>query len=305
MFQGVKNFVKRFRSAEEPIKNIEKAVVPIIQSSGNVTINNHGSSSNNNNYINIKMTAGDKTSNDLQIIKEVKNQKEVLPNDQQILQLIWKYLSHEDKLNCTIVCKRFNQIVSEMDCFSLNVFFKTMFRWIPELSRNYKTVTFTRYSCESLGPVMRQMLQQLSCTLTHLKFIDCELDLMTLNEFLQEFPLLESLDLQMTLKMDKMVEITFENVKKPFQLNDLKIDINNDKLNELLVFFDSAKNIKQLSLFNAILNINELRDYLKKHQTLTSLSFTKCIFWYVLGLEIKKYKFVCNFIVIFKFRFIR
>lgn len=67
---------------------------------------------------------------------------EAFPNDHKIMKFIWKYLPTEEKLNCTVVCKRFNQIISEMDCFRLVVYSPYI---IPKLSRQYKTVIFQCY----------------------------------------------------------------------------------------------------------------------------------------------------------------
>ena len=58
------------------------------------------------------------------------------------------------------------------------------------------------------------MLRQLSHTLIHLKLYNCEFNLMTLCDILCEFPLLESLELNMKLIIDTTIELTKEVLPK-------------------------------------------------------------------------------------------
>lgn len=195
-----------------------------------------------------------------------------------IIKLIWKYLSKEDKLNCTMVCKRFNHIVSNMDCFRLVVCFPSKLHFIPQLSRHYKTVIFQHHQCNELKPLMHQMLKNLGQSVIELTFYDCEFSLMTLSEFVREFPLLKSLEVNVNLTMKKVVELSMEDKPKLLQLKDLKIKVNTDKLSEAFEMFGLSSKIESLSLHDAVLSNEEFNDQLRKYKTsLQKLTLTRCI----------------------------
>ena len=267
--------------------NVAKSVFTSIASSFNSIFNYWGISMNNNTHVinnlyftrepkNIKKN--DSSTVDQKIVDQSALFTEVFPNDEKIIKLIWNYLNIDDKFNCTMVCKRFNNIVSEMECFRLIVNLPSMVRVIPRLSRSYKTVIFQSYQCTDLKPLMRQMLKHLSHSVIDLRFYDCKFNLMTLCEFLRELPLLESLVLDMTLTFKKDVEISVEDIPKFLNLRDFKIKVNADKLDETLVITGCALNIESLSLYEAIFDINVFNDYLIQYKnSLKSLSLTKCI----------------------------
>lgn len=167
--------------SEETVKstllNFVKSLLSSIKSRFNITNSSFGYSKENTTNVHYI----------LPMIKDEKNSKEVIviANDQKIIENIWKYLNREDKINCTMVCKRFNKIVSDMNCFHLVVRLPTRFRIIPRLSRQYETVTFQRYKCNKLQPLMHQMLKHLGQTVTELSFYDCVFNLTTFYEFLR------------------------------------------------------------------------------------------------------------------------
>ncbi|CAO1398299.1 unnamed protein product [Diamesa tonsa] len=264
-----------------------KSLVSCVKSSCNTNLCYSGNSMNNTNNINYTLNFTSQSNNDKQHdsstttirTAKIEDQKiEVFAKDKKIFKLIWNYLSTEDKLKCTRVCKRFNDIISEMDVFRLRVYFRSMVHIIPKLTRKYTTVTFQNYQCYKLHPLMHQMLKQLGHSVIDLRFNNCKFNLMTLYAFLCEFPLLESLELNMTLIMKDGVELAVENIPKLWQLRDFKIKVNSNLLNETLDIMDSSSSIESLSLVDVTLDFNVFNDYLRKFESsLQSLSLTKCI----------------------------
>ncbi|CAO1397458.1 unnamed protein product [Diamesa hyperborea] len=239
--------------AEKVPPTVAKSVLSSIASSFNSIFNYWGVSINNNTHIinnlyftreSINVNTNDSSRVDQKIVDQTTIYLEVIPNDQKIMELIWSYLTIDDKFNCTLVCKRFNNIISEMECFRLIVNLPSMVRVIPRLSRSYKTVIFQRYQCTDLKPLMRQMLEHLSHSVIDVRFYGCKFNLMTLCDFLRELPLLESLVIDMTLTMNKDVELSVEDIPKLLKLKDFKIKVNADKLDEALVITSSALNIE-------------------------------------------------------------
>ncbi|CAO1407377.1 unnamed protein product [Diamesa tonsa] len=205
--------------AEKVPPTVAKSVLSSIASSFNSIFNYWGVSINNNTHIinnlyftreSINVNTNDSSRVYQKIVDQTTIYLEVIPNDQKIMELIWSYLTIDDKFNCTLVCKRFNNIVSEMECFRLIVNLPSMVRVIPRLSRSYKTVIFQRYQCTELKPLMRQMLEHLSHSVIDVRFYGCKFNLMTLCEFLRELPLLESL--RFTPVPLKNVELRWNNI---------------------------------------------------------------------------------------------
>lgn len=161
-----------------------------------------------NQVIYIDININNHPSNNLPTLKKLRDQEDVIRIDHTIMTLIWKYLNLEDKFNCTLVCKKFNKMITEMDCFRLNLYYPSDVQIIPVIKRNYKTVTFHGYKCKSLESQIRELLQHLKPTLVDLKFINCEFNMMAFSEFLRQLPLLQSLDLKMNLTMDLTINIT-------------------------------------------------------------------------------------------------
>lgn len=262
---------------EKRPSNVVKSVISSIASSFNINIENRGDSMNNTtqNINNFNFTRQPQKAKPRKAIIQ-KVYKEVLSNDQTIIKLIWNFLSIEDKFNCTLVCKRFNYIISGMDCFHLLIHFPSDLHFIPTLSRNYKIVIFQLYECNNLKPLMHKMLKHLGQSVTDLRFYKCQFNLITLCKFLCEFPLLESLELDMILTVKKIVELSVEDKPKLLQLKDFKIKVN-DKFNETLDMTCSTSNIQSLSLFDTIFEIDKISNMLKRNKrSLNYISLTKC-----------------------------
>lgn len=86
-------------------------------------------------------------------------QEKDCPNDQNIMEHIWNYLNFEDKLNFTLVCKSFNNFVSDMNCFCLVLNCPSKVQIIPKISRNYQKVSVQNLKCKLLGPELRLLLR--------------------------------------------------------------------------------------------------------------------------------------------------
>lgn len=275
--------------------NVAKSFPSSITESFNNLSNNYGVSMHNKNYViyylnGVELPKGkiedylpknedniaELVPNYLKKITEQNAQTKIFPTDRKIMNLIWKHLDIEDKFNFTKVCKRFNMIVSEMECFRLVVHFPTMVQDTPRLSRKYKIVIFDEFRCNELDKPLLVFLKHLSDSVIDLIFYDCQFNLMTLHAFLRELPLLESLELNMNLTMEKDVQLFLEDCIMPLKLRDFKIRVNSDKLQEILVIFASASNIESLSLLDAVFDV-KLFDYLENYKSLKFLSLTKCI----------------------------
>lgn len=203
--------------------------------------------------------------------------KEVFPNDNKVLELIWKYLSIVDKFNCTLVCKRFNYLVSEMNCFHLVPNLSSKFRVFPRLSRKYKKVTIYGYQCNRLQEPMHRMLEHLSHSVINLKLEFCIFNLITLSEIVGKLPLLESLEMKIILTLKEDIELFWEDIPKPLHLQFLKIYVNGDLLEELLNMLGAASNVQTLSLSDATIETKVFRRVKQFQRSLRSLSFTRCI----------------------------
>lgn len=260
-----------FKEIEEYIpKNVEipSDLSTITSSFNNIII----SGSSNNSTYNITNIYSDGQprnikNNDLIIIENQEHEKEVFLNDKRIFKIIWKYLDITDKFNCTMVCKRFNSIISGLDFFRLIVTSPSMTQVVPSLSRyiNYKTVIFRRYQCKSLKPPIRRMLKHLSRTVIDLTLHHCQLDLMTLCDLLIELPLLESIVLQVVQEMENNVELSLEDLPKLMHIKSLTIDLLRNKMNGALDIF-GASIIESLTLFRVKVRMTELSSFLDQHK---------------------------------------
>ena len=204
---------------------------------------------------------------------------DVLPTDKKLMKLIWKYLRLDDKLNCRLVCKRFNKIVSEMDGFLINVYFPSKVQKIPKLTSNHQTIIIqhlNNLNCQSLELEVHQMLNQFKDSLIHLKLLDCKFHMMPLYEMLSELPMLKSLTLNTKLTMRTSIDLTKDDQLKLLNIEEM---INNyDFGNKIL---DNARNglkinIKTL-LDDETFSINKFKNSIKKSSGAQSLKFMKWI----------------------------
>lgn len=106
------------------------------------------------------------------------------------------------------------------------------------------------YKTESLAPEMLEMLKQLSQTLIHINFFDCEFDVKILCDILRELPLLQSIELSMKLTMDAKMIMNATNLPQLLHLKVFKMEINDNMAKNILEITKSA-NIEILTLFNA------------------------------------------------------
>lgn len=270
-----------------------------INSSFNINMKYNCEAINNNTYVstNIYKTSGNIKKNNSSVLitifqffwyilckikylwKELRGlngQKEVFPNDKKVMELIWKHLNLQDKKNCSLVCRRFNTIISENNYFKITKKLTSKYQIIPKLSRKYSTAHFEDYHCNKLKPLMNQMIDHFEHSLKNFTLNNCQFEMMTLNKILHKLPLLESLQLNLTLKTNKEVELPVGGEPKLVHLEKLIIKVNNEMLEEMLVMLSSALNIKSISLFDAKFGIDMI-DYLAQYRKLTSLSLTKCI----------------------------
>ena len=295
------------KNIAENATKVEKSNVPTqwIESSCNTSISSVVSKNNNYNITN-NYTFGNALSakiDELPTIKDQTDQKDVIPNDltkaedqkeiipfeQKILKLIWKYLSKKDKLSCTLVCKSFNSFISEIDYFRLIVNLPpSTVQVFPTLSRRYKTVIIRKYQSSILQSPMLKMLKNLSHCID-LKFIQCNFDLMTLCKLLRELPLLKTLELKIISKMEKKVVMSVLDLPKLSHLRNLNITMYNKNMNGILEIFGGS-NIQSLTLFTANLNMIELNTFFKQHKnSLRSLAIHYCVFY--IDLNYSQFKF--------------
>ena len=225
----------------QALKNVAQTIFPSIQSSGNITITNNGSSTNNKTYINVQINNANISSNNSQIIEELEDQKDVIP------------AVTEDEINCL-------PLSSE----ALYLEFRSSFQIFPKLTHNYQTVIIIGFKCKSLEPEKRQRFQQLSQTLIHLKFFDCEFDDITLCDILCQLPLLESLELSMKLTINPTIEPTEDKLPKLLHFKDFKMEINENMVKCILDIISNASNMEFLTLFDAIFDTKDFIYYLDK-----------------------------------------
>ena len=123
-------------------------------------------------------------------------QKKVFPNDEKLIKTIWKFLELEDKLNCRLVCKRFNEIITGKNFLGTNVYFPSKVEFIPKLTSNHERVIIQNLQCYSLGPEICQIFEQFKDSLIYLKLVFCTFDLMTFYELLRKLSVIESMELR-------------------------------------------------------------------------------------------------------------
>ena len=192
--------------------------------------------------------------------------------------LIWKYLTLDAKLNCRLVCKRFNEIISGKHFLGQNVFFPSKVEEIPKLRSNHERVMIQGLNCFSLTSEEHQMLEQFRHSLIHLKLFGCSFDLMTLYQFLSELPLLETIEFVTNfLTMKTSIELTNEDLFKLLSFKDFKMEINFDLEIDILDNKRNVLNIEITSSVNKTLSINEINDSMRNHESKKSLNFIKCI----------------------------
>lgn len=146
---------------------------------------------------------------------------------------------------------------------------------IPNITRGYQTMVLDGYQCDTLAPEMREMLEKLRHTMIHLKFFDCEFDLMALFDILSIFPLLETLEISMKLTMDETIELNADILPKLLYLRDIKIEVNTVMIEDILKLTTKTSILEFLKMLNETFNINEFNDYLKNYKSLTSISLKK------------------------------
>ena len=230
--------------SQEIVKYDAKESVNSIHSSANVNIINYAPSSNNTTNINIQISTANNSATNSSTIPALS----------------------KDEILC---------LPSSSDPLFLE--FKRKLQIVPKLKRNYQTVIIKGYKTESLGPLIHKMFKQLSLKLIHLKFFDCEFDVVTLNNILSELPLLESLELNLKLSLNTSTELDEERLPQLLRLKDFKIETNADMLEYILEITKNASNVELLTFFKANFNMNEFNELLKKHKSLKSLRLTKCI----------------------------
>lgn len=282
--------------------DVKKSLSVLLESSCNNTINNLGPSHNNNyNYtVIINPPPGAIIKNDLQTTDKQENSEEVnqnakvfeaiedqkdlnveaiskdeviLTNEEIILKCIWKYLDKEDKFNCTLVCKKFNNFISRMDYLHLNIYpFNPDEK--PLLTRNYKLVYMIHYHFHYLDTRMLNILKHLRHHLNELNLFSVTTNVIALYELLRELPMLKLLRLQNLFL--KYVEFSLEEAPQLLHLKNVVIYEMPFKRRVLLIF-DSAPNIQSLSLEDSEVELNEFKYFLNKHKnSLTSLSIKNC-----------------------------
>ena len=271
--------------------NEAKKAYPLINSSGNSQIHYSAEANNNthnitnniiikNIYKGIRETEpiinNQKSLEEVHQISDVQSvQMKVIPFEIKIKQLIWNHLSFQDNINCTMASREFNEIVNEMDCFRLNLDLTSS---IPKLTRSYKTMIIEGYKCVKLKTRLRRILQHLSTSLIELKLLNCEFVVMTLYDFLSELPLLESLELNISLIMNWNLSYSEEDLPQLLYLKDFKLNIKEDVWNETLAITRASLNIKSLSFINTNFKKTEFNKYIKSFKNLNSLSLSKCNF---------------------------
>lgn len=187
--------------------------------------------------------------------------------NQLILKLIWKHLRGKDKLNCTLVSKNFNNLISKMDCFRLNINLRNNpIDSISKLERNYTVVFFRGSDVYYWDSCMIQMLKHLSRSLVELQLFNVITNLMTLRDLLYALPMLEILSM-VEIKF-KGTELNLKDLPKFLHLRQLEIIRVNDA-ETMYPIFSSASCIQTLSLhFNATkLSAKGINTFLFQHKS--------------------------------------
>ena len=200
----------------------------------------------------------------LRIILSIEDQKNL--RKAEALKFVWKYLGKEDKLNCTLVCKRFNNFISSMDCFSLYIdTLEFDNRKFPKLTRYYTSLIIHHYKLYFLSPRMLNTLIHLSQSVINFRLECIETNMITLCDILCKLPLLESLDLVWMNLMDSTLSL--EDLPAFLHLRKLKINMNHDdKMKGVLAIFRSAPNIESVSFINSKMEVRVVNCFFNRHK---------------------------------------
>ena len=203
--------------------------------------------------------------------------KEVFPDDEKFMQRIWKYLNLEDRLNCRLVCKRFNEIISGPKFLGQNVYFPSTVEKIPKLTTNHETVIIEGLNCNLLDVEVRQKLKQFNNSLIHLELLHCTFYLTTLYQILSELPLLESLKFHHRVTMNTSIELTNYDLKNLLNFEEIKMEIVDDLNNDILDNTKNALNIKIVLFFDyTTVNMNDFNDSMD-YKSRKDLNFMNCL----------------------------
>lgn len=135
--------------------------------------------------------------------------------------------------------ERFHEIITGTKFIGQDVYSPSNVENIPKLRSNHKRGIIDGLICHSFDPEMRRMLEQFRHSLIHLKLWNCEFDPMTLYEFLSEFPLLETIELNIKVTMKTSMNLTHEELFKLWNFKNFKLEINFDKRNGILTSMNS------------------------------------------------------------------
>ena len=199
---------------------------------------------------------------------------QVFRHDDEIIKFIWKYLSLKDKLNCRLICRRVNEIISGRNFHPENIYFPSQVEDVPNLTTNHEKLIIRDLRLETLDSEKRQKLDQIRHKLIHLELLNGQFELKALYEFLSEFPMLETLRLDSKLTMKESIDLTNKNLTKLFNFKNFKAEINFDTENHIQ---DNTKNTLNIEInlnVERFFNINEFDD---SNQSTKSLNFIKCI----------------------------
>lgn len=200
----------------------------------------------------------------LDILTTLEDQKDT--ENEKVLKLIWKYLKHEDKKRCTMACKRFNNFISTMDYFTLNIDMNdSIEKSIPILTRSYTTICIKYYEFYNLDPLMLQLLEHLRERVIKLKLFKIITSVKTLRELLGKLPNLMSIQL---IKIEfEDFALSLKDIPKLSMLRNLEIEMETTlNMSGFLGTFDCASNIQSISLFKMRLEVNVLNKLLDQNR---------------------------------------
>lgn len=191
----------------------------------------------------------------------------VLTNEELILNLVWKYLKYNDKLNCTLVCKSFNSFISEKDCFKLHINLrKSPINSSSKLTRYYKTVCFRECKFYNMQPIMLEMLKHLGHSLVKLCLYHVQINVIILSELLDQLPWLESIEFFHI--QFKETDSSSKCLPQFLHLKQLRAR-NVQNVEKMFPIFKNAKCIQTLVLNYAQekLNVKELNTFFIQHKS--------------------------------------
>lgn len=273
------------------LQNVNESIESSVSSSFNTGNTYMGPSNNNQTTFNINYNTNGEPTNqeiptDLPITPDQKDvKKKVITFNQKIMESIWTFLNTNDKFNCTLVCKTFNKFISDMNYFRLIIDKSqehdyTVFGFRHDkLTRSYKKVTFENFIF--LAPTADytnayNTVSHLSRVANDVRFITCYFSLIKLYTILQQFSMLESLELNINIK-DENFDLTnlITNLPKMTQLKIQLFGFNDYKFFEIF----PLSNIQSLSFNKINLSSKRLDIYLTQHKSsLRSLTLKNCLF---------------------------